>query len=101
MEFKDTVMGKALSKNGQISSKRVISFAVTFTLIGVFIYSTIARVEVSEFMFDSLTYLAMAALGSTAVDHFAKPSIQEKEDVETKETEASMFVQEIVIKEKE
>lgn len=69
------------SHNGTISSKRVVT-VVAFLLCAVaFIANLFWDHDISQFMFDSMIYLAMVGLGATASEKFAPINKETKKGI--------------------
>ena len=60
--------------NNTVSSKRVVTF-LAFTLCGLaFIVNLFWKLEVAQFMYESMMYIVIAGLGFTASEKFSKDS---------------------------
>ncbi len=59
---------------GSHSSKRFVGIVGAFILYSVLVYNAIMKVDLqlNTTLVDSITYVVIAALGSTAVERFAK-----------------------------
>jgi hypothetical protein len=58
--------------NGDVSSKRVITFSA-FVLVSIaFISNIFFELPLKEFVYDGMLYLVAAGLGFTALERFAK-----------------------------
>lgn len=70
------------SHDETISTKRVITF-LAFVLCGIaFVANLFWDQDVSQFMFDSMIYLAMVGMGATAVEKFVP--INKKSETKSK-----------------
>lgn len=70
--------GKMLSSNKEVSSKRVITTTASALVFVVVVVDLFTDLTVTEYIFEGLIWMAIAGLGSTALESFAnRPSKQQ------------------------
>ena len=66
------------SHDNSVSSKRVITFLAFVLCATAFISNLFWKFQITQFIYDSMIYLAMAGLGVTAAEKFASKSDKEE-----------------------
>ena len=61
-----------------ISSKRVVTFLAFLLCALAFISNLFWKLEIKQFMYESMIYLAMTGLGVTVAERFAPKSTKEE-----------------------
>lgn len=75
-----------LSSQGEISSKRVITLLAFLLLAIGFIANLFFKYTIEEFMYETMSYIAIAGLGFTASEFFS-PNKRSKVEPPTKQEE--------------
>lgn len=61
--------------DGSLSSKRVVTFCAFLLCAIAFIANLFFKLKIDQFIFDSMSYIAMAGLGATVAEKFSsRPS---------------------------
>ena len=58
--------------DGSVSSKRVVTFLAFLLCAVAFLANLFYRLTIDQFLFDSMSYIAMTGLGVTVAEKFAK-----------------------------
>lgn len=59
------------SVNGSVSSKRVVTFAAFLLCATAFVSNLFWKLEVAQFMYESMMYIVLGGLTMTASEKFA------------------------------
>ena len=57
--------------DGSLSSKRVVTFSAFLLCATAFIANLFFNMKIDQFIFDSMSYIAMAGLGATVAEKFS------------------------------
>lgn len=60
--------------DGSLSSRRVVTFAAFLLCAIAFIANLFFGMKIDQFIFDSMSYIAMAGLGATVAEKFSSKS---------------------------
>lgn len=58
--------------NGDLSSKRVVTFICVLLMAVAFLLDLIMDLSVPQFMFEAVMYIIVAGIGFSGAEHFAK-----------------------------
>lgn len=62
----------AVSSNGSVSSKRVVTFAAFIVMAIGFLANQFAGLKVEQYIYESMQWIVMVGIGATASENFSK-----------------------------